>query len=271
MNKQQIVSVLAELHKISGFRVSLHDTDYSEIAAYPAGRCSLCSLIHTAEGEYDACVACDKAACKKALELSKTYIYECRHGLTEAVSPLYNFGTLTGYLMMGQVADENTDLDSLRSILFDISHDFSRINEIVESTPEVKSERISSFVNIMTICAEYMTLTNAIPGLKPSTAELAKLFVYEHYHEKISISDICDALGKSKSAICPAFREKYGTTLTSYLNDLRIDEAAKLLLHSDLSVGEIADRVGYYDQSYFTKVFTKKMGLTPTQFKKRDI
>ena len=271
MNKNEIVSVLMELHKISGFRISLHSVNFEEIAAYPVTALPFCAFIHGDDEELCACRKADADACRRVVMGEGAYVYKCRYGLTEVICPLYCLGTLTGYLMMGQAAGESADRRLMKNQLLKCGASEEKAEELIGRTPSVSDELTASFTKIMTICAEYMTLTNAIPGLKPSTAELAKLFVYEHYHEKISISDICDALGKSKSAICPAFREKYGTTLTSYLNDLRIDEAAKLLLHSDLSVGEIADRVGYYDQSYFTKVFTKKMGLTPTQFKKRDI
>ena len=89
MKKQEIISVLAELHKITGFRVSLHGADYSEIAAYPEKKSDFCRGVHESPEEYIACVSCDKAACREALARNDTYIYRCRYGFTEAISPLY--------------------------------------------------------------------------------------------------------------------------------------------------------------------------------------
>ena len=109
MTKEEIISVLAELYKITGFRVSLHGADYSEIAAYPSEKREFCRTVHQNPEEYEKCVACDKAACKKALSDRDTHIYTCRYGFTEAVSPLYNFGTLTGFLMMGQVYETDSN------------------------------------------------------------------------------------------------------------------------------------------------------------------
>lgn len=264
MNKQQIVSVLAELHKISGFRVSLHDTDYSEIAAYPAGRCSLCSLIHTAEGEYDACVACDKAACKKALELSKTYIYECRHGLTEAVSPLYNFGTLTGFLMMGQIYDgaKPHPLPELKRGAVDPLALAAAAAEV----PVVDSEMVESYARIMTICAEYLTLSGAIPSRKPTVGQMAKQFISDNFREKIGIKDVCAHIGCSKSTLITAFKKEFDNTVNSYLNEVRLTEAERMLRGGGKSVGEIAISVGYSDQSYFSKVFSAYFGVPPSEY-----
>ena len=62
MKKQEIVEVLRELNKITGFRVSLHSADYSEIAAYPEEKNELCRKIQENREEYKTCMDCDKCA-----------------------------------------------------------------------------------------------------------------------------------------------------------------------------------------------------------------
>ena len=117
MNKTEIVTVLYELHKITGFRISLHGADYGEIAAYPERMLPFCEKIHSIHGEHERCLECDRIACRRALEAKATHIYSCRFGLTEAVSPLYNFGTLTGFLMMGQITKTSlTDVSQNQSL-----------------------------------------------------------------------------------------------------------------------------------------------------------
>lgn len=268
MKLEEITSILCELHKISGFRVSLHGTDFKEIAAYPPERLPFCAEIQKNNEEFCRCESCDSDAAIKVLATGRAHVYKCRYGLCEAVCPLYNFGTLTGYLMMGQVADEGTDPDTLRSALFELSHDFSRINEIVESTPTVKSEQINSFVNIMTICAEYMTLANILSSNTPRLPELAKMYLHEKYSEKITIDKMCHTFCCSKSTLLTSFKKEYGRTVIDYLSELRVEEAKKLLSSTSLSINEISDATGFYDQSYFSKVFSKEVGLTPSDFRK---
>lgn len=264
MNKEQITSVLCELHRISGFRVSLHGTDYSEIAAYPSSRLALCSLIHTAEGEYDACLACDKAACKRALELRDTYIYKCRHGLTEAVSPLYNFGTLTGFLMMGQIYESE---DGLRPLPMPCEGvDTDELLAASAEVPMVSPDMVASYVKIMTICAEYLTLSNAISSPKPTVAQMAKQFISDSFREKIGIKEICNCIGCSKSTLITAFKREFGITVNSYLNEVRLSEAERMLRSGGKSIGEIAVAVGFSDQSYFSKVFSAHYGVPPSEY-----
>ena len=268
MKIAEITSILCELHKISGFRVSLHGTDFKEIAAYPKERLPFCAEIQKSKEEFRRCENCDRDAATVVMKSGRAHVYKCRYGLCEAVCPLYNFGTLTGYLMMGQVADENTDLEALKSALFELSHDFSKINEIEKNTPVVRSERISSFVNIMTICAEYMTLANILTSSAPRLPELAKIYLHENYSEKVTIEKMCTTFCCSKSTLLTAFKKEYGRTLIDYLSELRVEEAKKLLSSTSLSINEISDATGFYDQSYFSKVFSKEVGLTPSDFRK---
>ena len=57
-------------------------------------------------------------------------------------------------------------------------------------------------------------------------------------------------------------------TLTKYIEKQRIEKACSLLSTFDMSVSEVAGEVGYLDSNYFSKVFSKQMGLTPTEYKK---
>jgi AraC-like DNA-binding protein len=270
MKREQIVSILCELHNISGFRVSLHGTDFEEIAAYPTERLPFCSAIQKSAKEYAKCVACDSDACRRVEASGETLIYKCRYGLTEVICPLYNFGTLTGYIMMGQTGDEKIDTGALVDALTKINTDKEEAIELVGKITRIASCKLSSFVRIMTICAEYMTLTNAIPSRSPRIPELAKIYMHEHFGEKITIKDICKVLGCSKSALLTSFKAEYGTTLNSYLCAIRIEEAKRLLKTTNMTISAVAEATGFYDQSYFSKVFSSKLDITPSDYRKEN-
>lgn len=265
MKKQEIISVLAELHKITGFRVSLHGADYSEIAAYPETKSEFCKRLQMKPDEYKKCVACDKNACREALSKRSTYIYKCRYGFTEAVSPLYNFGTLTGFLMMGQVFDGHGSTEKYIDRICDKLGDSYRSS--LTEVPSVRPDMIQSYVKIMTICAQYLTLSNAISSEKPTVAEMAKRFIHENFSEKIGIKEICDEIGCSKSTLITSFKKTYGTTVNRYLSDVRLEEAIKMLASGKKNIGEISEATGFSDQSYFSKVFSAKYGIPPSEYK----
>ena len=268
MKHGEIVSILCELHNISGFRVSLHGTDFEEIAAYPTERLPFCAAIQKNPKEYAKCVACDMDACRRVEASGEALIYKCRYGLTEAICPLYNFGTLTGYLMMGQIGDEKIDTGAIVSAIKTFTSNTEEANHLVAQIPLIASDKLPSFVKIMTVCAEYMTLTNALPSRSPRIPELAKMYMHEHFGEKITIKDMCKVLGCSKSALLTSFKNEYGTTLNNYLCDIRIDEAKRLLKTTNMTISAVAEATGFYDQSYFSKVFSGKLGITPSDYRK---
>ncbi len=268
MKNQEIVSVLYELYKITGFRMSLHDVNFDEIAAYPPEKSPLCAYIHSVNGEYEKCAAEDKAAFRKVHTDKSTVIYKCRCGLTEAVSPLYNFGILTGYLMMGQVRDDETAVAEVEEALGKIGELSPELKALINETTAVKRDLISSYVHIMTICAQYLTLSNAMPGARPTVAEAAKKYIHENIDKKITIKDLCDVTGCSKTTLIAAFKKEFGTTVNAAIIKAKLDEAEKLLNTGKMSVYEVAQATGFYDQSYFSKVFSSVYGRSPSEYKK---
>ncbi len=268
MNREEIISVLKDLHEATNFRMSLHDKDFNEIAAYPESRLPFCALLHKNREEYEKCLECDKEACREAQGRRNSIIYKCRYGLTEAISPLYNFGTLTGFLMMGQVADQSLNKAELVEKIIPIAESCEAAKEAVKSVPEVTERLTETYVRIMTLCARFLTLTNAISAKKPSLGEATKKYVSENFDKKISIKDICRELGCSKSTLLSTFKKQYGVTVGDFLTEYRLGEAKRLLEEGDLSINEISHATGFYDQSYFSKVFSQKCGIPPSEYRK---
>lgn len=263
MDKSETISVLKELYEISGFRISLHGEDYKEIAAYPEEHISFCRAVQKHPENLCACKACDREMCELASSNRDTVIRKCRYGLIEAVSPLYNFGILSGFLMMGQILSDN-DGHLVKANLI------QTFGEAAADIPTVKHEMINSYVKIMTICAKYLTLSNAMPTEKRSVAMLAREYIHENYKRKITITDICNDICCSKTSLLSSFKSEFGSTVNAYLNETRLNEAAKMLRHASGSVAEIAALTGFSNQSYFSKVFSAKYGVPPTEYMKKE-
>ena len=138
---------------------------------------------------------------------------------------------------------------------------------LASDTPLVDADMVRSYVKIMTICAQYLTLSNAIPSTKQTVAEMAKKFIFDNYKSKITIADICDEIGCSKSTLITSFKKEYGTTVNSYITNVRLREAVNMLGMGDRNIGEIATETGFSDQSYFSKVFSAKYGVPPSEYR----
>jgi len=73
----------------------------------------------------------------------------------------------------------------------------------------------------------------------------------------------------SESYISKKFKEETGSTFVSYLQNYRIELCCRLLANSDLSVSEIAEKIGYSDWSFFHKLFKNKKNCTPNEYRKK--
>ena len=94
-------------------------------------------------------------------------------------------------------------------------------------------------------------------------------YINTHFHESITIDDVCDIVHLSKYHFCRKFKEKTGQTFMDYLLKTRIVRATEFLTKTDMSVGEISDRCGFSSVSYFCRVFKENTGKSPLKYKKK--
>jgi AraC-like DNA-binding protein/ligand-binding sensor protein len=100
-----------------------------------------------------------------------------------------------------------------------------------------------------------------------SALRKAERFIWENYTRKISLREIADASGLSAPYFSSVFKEEMGENLSNYLNRLRVEKAATMLIESDLSLTEIAGACGFEDQSWFSKIFKSYTGVSPGKFR----
>ncbi len=110
-------------------------------------------------------------------------------------------------------------------------------------------------------------------GLARSGEECVRMairYMREHYMENIDISVLAADLGFHSSYLTRLFGKYVGVTPLKYLTNLRIEEAQRLLLDTDLTIGEVGERVGYPDQFHFSKTFRKATGVNPSAYRKAE-
>lgn len=93
-------------------------------------------------------------------------------------------------------------------------------------------------------------------------------YISDHYKENITTAEIAKLSYLTESYLCRFFKKSIGKSITAYINELRIEKAAVLLLNTDESVTEIATHVGFSDLNYFSRIFKKMKGVSPKEFKK---
>lgn len=263
-----VMALIKDLYNISGARVSVHDAAGEELYAYPSKLLPFCAKIQENIFTHRNCVDCDQKACSKVTASGEPYIYRCSCGLLEAVAPIHSDGIITGYLMMGQVRDEfkGNDEHILKSSKALFKSDEEQL-EYFNKIQLLEYNKFESYARLMGVLAEYITGHNRFPAKGDSLPELIKKYIYQNFAKSVSLENIAKRFDCSKSTVMNTFRKKYGITVIAYLNQVRLEEAQKLICDTELSFKEIACECGFYDQNYFSKQFTEKYGCSPTAFR----
>lgn len=97
----------------------------------------------------------------------------------------------------------------------------------------------------------------------------AKQYLQEHYGDsELTLESMADALQASPVYVSRLLKQELGMTFVAYLTQLRMKKAVQLLNGTELSINEIAERVGYDTQHYFSTAFKKMNGVSPNQYRK---
>lgn len=96
-------------------------------------------------------------------------------------------------------------------------------------------------------------------------------YINDHIREKISLNDISADLNVNKSYLSSIFNREMGFSIVDYIHSRRISNSKYLLAHTDFSISEISDYVGYFDTSYFIRIFKTLTKTTPLKYRENTL
>lgn len=96
-------------------------------------------------------------------------------------------------------------------------------------------------------------------------------FIQNNFNSKISLKEVANLIYLTESNFCKFFKKATGKTYSDYINEIRINEACRLLVQSEKTISQISFECGFETLSYFNRVFNKKKGITPSNYRKIDL
>lgn len=145
------------------------------------------------------------------------------------------------------------------------------------SKREELKEAITTAVEKLDEVAKEQNITHTIKEIgetneqdKPQfLVKQALEYIQNNYNQKLDLQTVSDALYVSTWHLCKVLKKQTGTNFVDLLNTVRIDNAKKLLLESNMKIYEVAEYVGYTDTAYFSKMFKKYTQTTPNAFRNK--
>ena len=264
----EINSILKDFHKISGTRISIHDNEFNEIYSYPSDASLFCKSLQSDKEVFKKCKNNDKKAFEIVKNSGELYVYKCHCGLYEAVAPIYHYGVLSGFLMMGQIRDD--DQASLKFIIKkanEILHSPEKADEICATVRAVNRDLIYSYISIMAVLAEYITESNRLFSYTDRLPQLIMNYIHNNLSSKITLSILSQKFGCCNSTLEKSFKSEYNLPIMTYISQLRLEKSEEMLRKTRKSLKEISFECGFYDQNYFSKIFARQYGCSPSEYR----
>lgn len=141
----------------------------------------------------------------------------------------------------------------------------SRYAQLIENMTDVDDKHL-----IWDMVREYCSYVR-LYSLKDYSPLVQKVINYINLNlaSSLSLKELAAMCYISPPYLSNLFKHEVGITLTDYINSQRIHRAARLLTTTDSKIATIAEMVGILDGNYFTKIFKRVMGMTPTEYRKR--
>ncbi len=181
---------------------------------------------------------------------------------------LYRDDKYKGYIAIGPV--------TLKRFQFLVD---SMSRELVNQTKKIWPCRSRSYLietffaisNLYDNCRmEGNSLFESSPVLENSLMYPVLTYIYNHYNEKLSVTDMTERFHINRTTFTAKMEEAVGASFVVYVNKLRISMATILLRDTELPVNEIMYRVGFSDSAHFSRIFKKHTGTTPKEYRDKN-
>lgn len=200
---------------------------------------------------------------RKSFEAAFAELREYTHQLAkDYTSSAFEFKAFLGNIvfnttvLLGNLDYEIQDLDAAKYSYF----------KAIEEVKHV-GEAVSLLDNFL---AEVGKRIEQEQGVGSSMKRLLR-YIEEHYGEPLTLTALAQHFHFNPSYLSSYFSSHNKEGFSEYLNKIRVEKAAGFLRSTSLSISEISSRVGYSDHSYFTKVFKKYTGTSPSQYRRQQI
>lgn len=148
----------------------------------------------------------------------------------------------------------------------EISQLFSKIEMELKSNHFAKEDLVSGLLEYLLMKCISIEKFNDIPVIDNRVLEICE-FILANLSKNISIETLSGKVYLSSSRLSHLFKSSLGVSIIKWRENQRISEAKKLLHFSNISISNLAKLLGYEDALYFSKIFKKHTGLSPSDFR----
>ena len=272
-NSNRLSELLNNLQLLTGIWVNIFDAEGKDIRLF-GNASAFCQRIQADPEGRRRCEDCDARAVEKCAALGRAYQYRCHAGLKEIVVPIYDQGVPIAYMVFGQLLDDTPQKQQWEATVKTLGWYGGDMLELKDAFGQIRqySEReIKAFTEILEALTHYVLLEGMIHSAQYTDQQKLEMYIDQHYMEKLSLKQISRDLNMGTTKLCAVAKKLSGDgSVTRLISQRRVQAAKRLLLREDIPISSVAERVGFSDYNYFTKIFKTIEGVTPSAYRKHN-
>lgn len=266
---ERLGRLLNALHQCMDIKIALMSQDAREVytACYQT---AFCAAIAAQPGGYERCVRCDGEALKDIRSTQKMKKYYCHAGLIELALPVTENGKIIATILLGQMLDDSPRDEQWKRVSRACAWypDMEQLYQYFLRLKRVSNQQINACTEIVHACVSEARLEGIVASSNQDEIHRLLSYLDTHYDGELSVEAICRELSIGKTRLYQLCKARLGKTIVQLISERRLEASKELLATTDQSIQFIADTVGIPDSNYFTKVFRKYEGVTPSEFRK---
>jgi len=261
---EKLKSIIDDLCLLTGLAIGIADTDFNYLYSNNKNNGVYCLTIQFTIGGKKSCTDCDNRMLARTAEEKKPHSHICHAGLCDTGVPITKNGIVVGYIVIGRVRMKEKLDEETEKRLIGYGLDIATLRRYYSGMTYLTAEQHKALVHLVS----HLVFENAIEIDYDDFIIRAKNYIDKNLRGDLSVKGLCSALFVSKNYLYSSFRSFFGVTVNEYVSECRMQAAKTLLAETNMSAYEVAGEVGIENYTYFSKLFKKEIGISPTAFRK---
>ncbi len=240
---------------------------YEYIVGYHTQFSDFCTMLQTNMHYRYRCLHQDNTMCSKCRRTKDKVVYKCYAGLMEAIIPIIKDDEILVYVFIGQFRTSDNIPEEILTAWKAKGYDESQLVKAFMDRPCFSNERLERMLNILQRNIEFIVSTEGMKVRRPELVEEVMIYIEKHLREDITIKDVSASLSKSESTISHTIKKELGISFKDLLIDRRLKFFEhQVIINPALQIKDAIENTGYEDALYFSRLYKKKRGCSPSSF-----
>lgn len=267
MFDQKVKTMIEDIASLLNVKITFFSLDKEEsLVGCHSTKSDFCTLLQEKLGKRDKCILQDERALSKCKEQNKTLIYHCHAGLTEIIIPIKN-KEIFAFAIIGQFRMRNALDEKIIKKWREKGYDSKTLEKAFLERPLFNKEQVEKISSLLDSIISMQIETESLRVKRPDLIEKACCYITDNIANEITLASISKELSKSSSSIEHEIKKATGKSFKELLINMRLSRFEAIVRKNpNIAIKDASYQVGYKDSLYFSRLYKKKKGITPSEY-----